>query len=44
MAHSKLEVLDRAGILKNVPPNVLFDTEEELWKEAVGHTQDFTII
>ena len=43
VTHSKLEVLDRAGILENVPLNVLFDREEitEPWKEAVGHTQDF---
>ena len=43
MIHSKLEVLDRAGILENVPLNVLFDREEktELWKDAVDHTQDF---
>jgi hypothetical protein len=38
--HSKLEVLDRAGILEDVPLNVLLDREEntELWKEAVCHT------
>ena len=43
VTHSKLEVLDRAGILENVPLNVLFDREEktELWKDAVDHTQDF---
>jgi hypothetical protein len=36
---SKLEVLDRAGILEDVPLNVLLDREEitELWKEAVRH-------
>jgi hypothetical protein len=41
--HSKLEVLDRAGVLEDVPLNVLLDREEntELWKEAVGHFQDF---
>ena len=40
---SKLEVLDRAGILENVPLNVLLDREDvtELWKEAVCHFQDF---
>ena len=45
VTHSKLEVLDRAGILENVPLNVLFDREEktELWKDAVGHTQDFIL-
>ena len=43
MIHSKLEVLDRAGILENVPLNVLLDREDvtELWKEAVWHFQDF---
>ena len=43
--HSKLEVLDRAGILENVPLNVLLDREEitELWKEAVCHFHDFKI-
>ena len=42
VTRSKLEVLDRAGILENMPLNVLFDREEktELWKDAVGHTQD----
>lgn len=34
---SKLEVLGRAGILENVPLNVLLDREDvtDLWKEAV---------
>jgi hypothetical protein len=41
--HSKLEVLDRAGILEIVPLNVLLDREEitELWKEAVCHFLNF---
>ncbi len=40
--HSKLELLNRAGILDNMPLSVLFDREEitEQWRDAVGHIQN----
>ena len=36
---SKLELLNRAGILESMPPNVLLDREEitEHWRDAVCH-------
>ena len=36
---SKLELLNRAGILESMPPNVLLNREEvtEHWRDAVCH-------
>ena len=45
MIRSKLEVLDRAGILEKVPISVLLDGEDitEQWRDAVCHLQDFIL-
>ena len=42
---SKLELLDRAGILENIPISVFLDREEitKQWRDAVCHSQKNTI-